>query len=301
MIVFNTVPQLQNWSGYDYIGFWVYNGSSSEMYARTRRMAVSTYVGTSIRMHPGEWTFVAFDIHKYPVGAWDQEYDLDGVKEYAIEFEKNGNASPIAVNSVFYFSSIRGYNYVNGESGENIVERMDEAVGVGAIADATERIANGGYAFDISLAKVDTGVGERSMTKVEYLLNVNDAQINDNFRVNGGNINVMNGPDETMICGLLEGADGAIGTSYNILPKIAVGIYDNFMRGDIFAAKKYQDKLNSVIDIVFGKNLAYWKAIMSIMGYDMGYTVEPQIIPDEHEYSEMEKRLKEIGLEDLIA
>lgn len=184
MIVFNTVPQLQNWSGYDYIGFWVYNGSSSEMYARTRRMAVATYVGTSIRMHPGEWTFVAFDIHKYPVGAWDQEYDLDGVKEYAIEFEKNGNASPIAVNSVFYFSNIRGYNYVNGESGENIVERMDEAVGVGAIADATERIANGGYAFDISLAKVDTGVGERSMTKVEYLLNVNDAQINDNFRRN---------------------------------------------------------------------------------------------------------------------
>ena len=184
MIVFNTVPQLQNWSGYDYIGFWVYNGSASEMYARTRRMAVSTYVGTSVRMHPGEWTFVMFDLHKYPVGAWDQVYDLDGVKEYAIEFEKNGNSSAIAVDSVFYFSSIRGYKYVNGASEENVVERMDEVVGVGAIADATERIAGGGYAFDVSLEKVNTGDGERSMTKVEYLLNVKDAAVNDNFRRN---------------------------------------------------------------------------------------------------------------------
>ena len=148
--------------------------------------------------------------------------------------------------------------------------------------------------FAERLMQVKNVIGLK-MTRPDYY------QFGKITRVNGGNINVMNGPDETMICGLLEGADGAIGTSYNILPKIAVGIYDNFMRGDIFAAKKYQDKLNSVIDIVFGKNLAYWKAIMSIMGYDMGYTVEPQIIPDEHEYSEMEKRLKEIGLEDLIA
>ena len=184
LIVFNTVPQLQNWSGYDYIGFWVYNGSASEMYARTRRMAVQMYVGTSVRMHPGEWTFVMFDLHKYPVGAWDQVYDLDGVKEYAIEFEKNGNSSAIAVDSVFYFSSIRGYKYVNGAREENVVERMDEVVGVGAIADATERIAGGGYAFDVSLEKVNTGDGEGPMTKVEYLLNVKDAAVNDNFRRN---------------------------------------------------------------------------------------------------------------------
>lgn len=182
LIVFDTVPQLQNWSGYDYIGFWVYNGSVSELYARTRRMAVSTYVGTSIRMHPGEWTFVVFDLHKYPVGAWDKVYDLDDVQAYAVEIEKNGNSPVIAVDSVLYFTNIRGYKYVNGESQENIVERMDEVVGVGAIADATERIANGGYAFDVSTESVDTGDGERTMTKVEYLLNV--ATISDAFRRN---------------------------------------------------------------------------------------------------------------------
>lgn len=119
-------------------------------------------------------------------------------------------------------------------------------------------------------------------------------------KVNGGNINILNGPDETMICGLSVGADGAIGTSYNILPKVAVGIYENFMSGNIFEAMKCQNQLNSVIDIVFGKNLAYWKAIMSIMGYDMGYTVEPQKIPDKQECAAMARRLKEIGLDGLI-
>ena len=119
-------------------------------------------------------------------------------------------------------------------------------------------------------------------------------------QLNGGNINVLNGPDETMICGLSVGADGAVGTTYNILPKIAVGIYENFKQGNIFAAMEYQRKMNSVIDIVFGKSFAYWKAIMSIMGFDMGYTVEPQRIPNDKECMQIEKKLNEIGFNSLI-
>ena len=147
--------------------------------------------------------------------------------------------------------------------------------------------------FAERLMRVKNVIGLK-MTRPDYY------QFGKIARVNGGNINILNGPDETMICGLSVGADGAIGTSYNILPKVAVGIYENFMRGDIFAAMKCQENLNTVIDIVFGKNLAYWKAIMSIMGYDMGYTLEPQIVPGRGEYVEMEQRLKEIGLETLI-
>lgn len=133
------------------------------------------------------------------------------------------------------------------------------------------------------------------MTRPDYY------QFSKIAKVNNGNINILNGPDETMVCGLSVGADGAIGTSYNILPKVAVKIYNNFMQNNIFAAMKYQNQLNSVIDIVFGKNLAYWKAIMSIMGFDMGYTIEPQRIPDAEEYRELEQRLKDIDFEQLIA
>ncbi|MDR2687437.1 MAG: dihydrodipicolinate synthase family protein, partial [Oscillospiraceae bacterium] len=34
----------------------------------------------------------------------------------------------------------------------------------------------------------------------------------------GGDINVINGPDETLLCGLCMGADGGIGSTYNVMP-----------------------------------------------------------------------------------
>ncbi|NJD03762.1 MAG: N-acetylneuraminate lyase, partial [Ruminiclostridium sp.] len=40
--------------------------------------------------------------------------------------------------------------------------------------------------------------------------------------LNEGNINVINGPDETLLCGLVMGADGGIGATYNPMPKVFV-------------------------------------------------------------------------------
>ena len=114
-------------------------------------------------------------------------------------------------------------------------------------------------------------------------------------RLNGGNINVLNGPDEMMICGLSCGADGAVGSTYNILPKTAVSLYDNFTAGNISAAMDRQAKLNRFIDIVVGKSMAWWKAVLSIWGYDMGHTVEPRHIPDAGELKILEKKLADVG------
>lgn len=113
----------------------------------------------------------------------------------------------------------------------------------------------------------------------------------------GDRLNILNGPDETMICGLISGADGAIGTSYNYMPKNAAGIYDSFMRGDIVAAREYQRKLNLYINENFGKsNIARWKASMTAIGFDMGYTVFPCHMPDECEIKDFTEKLKKIGL-----
>lgn len=62
--------------------------------------------------------------------------------------------------------------------------------------------------------------------------------------VNGGNINILNGPDECMLSGLVMGADGAVGTTYNLLPRTAVQIYENFKKGDVKEALKYQHNLH---------------------------------------------------------
>ena len=48
--------------------------------------------------------------------------------------------------------------------------------------------------------------------------------------VNGGDINIINGPDEMLICGLIMGAQGCIGSTYNVMPEWFVAEYDAAMQ-----------------------------------------------------------------------
>ena len=113
--------------------------------------------------------------------------------------------------------------------------------------------------------------------------------------VNNGNINILNGPDECMLAGLIMGADGAIGTTYNLMPKTACAIYDNFMSGNIKEAQAHQHKLNRFIDTIVGNNLAVWKSILTVMGIDSGYTIAPAIMPTDEKVKELIKRLESFG------
>ena len=86
---------------------------------------------------------------------------------------------------------------------------------------------------------------------------------------------LLNGPDESLLAGLVMGADGGIGTSYNILPGTVAEIYNSFAAGDTAKALAAQKKLNHLIASVAGMNIGHWKAFMEIMGFDMGHTVAP--------------------------
>jgi dihydrodipicolinate synthase/N-acetylneuraminate lyase len=70
-----------------------------------------------------------------------------------------------------------------------------------------------------------------------------------------------------MLSSLAIGADGAIGTSYNIVPKLAVKVYDCFMSGDMKTALVYQNKLNAFIKVVLefagNRGYGYWKACLT--------------------------------------
>ena len=98
-------------------------------------------------------------------------------------------------------------------------------------------------------------------------------------QIDGGRLNNLNGPDEMMLSALVIGADGGIGTTYNIVPKVVVKIYDSFKKGDLKTALEYQNKLNNFIQLMLGfvngRGLGYWKASLSLLGYDMGHTVFP--------------------------
>ena len=94
--------------------------------------------------------------------------------------------------------------------------------------------------------------------------------------LNGGDINVINGPDETLLCGLVMGADGGIGATYNPMPKVFVKIYESFMSGNIVAAQEAQFKANKVIKILIRHGVLNGvKDMLEMIGIDMGYCTYP--------------------------
>lgn len=147
------------------------------------------------------------------------------------------------------------------------------------------------YSFAKELSEIDNVAGLK-ITIPDYF---KFALVN---QIDGGRLNNLNGPDEMMLSSLAIGADGAIGTSYNIVPKLAVKVYDCFVSGDMKTALVYQNKLNAFIKVVLefagNRGYGYWKACLTLLGYDMGYTVFPTTPVSEKDLAELKQKLTEI-------
>lgn len=111
-----------------------------------------------------------------------------------------------------------------------------------------------------------------------------------------GTVNVLNGPDECLLCGLSMGADGGIGGTYNVMPKLFRTIYDRFMDGDLAGAQAAQFKANRLIEVIirFGVQ-ASLKEILGRLGFDCGYCVYPQKRLDADEKAQLFAALDELN------
>ena len=95
-------------------------------------------------------------------------------------------------------------------------------------------------------------------------------------KLDNGNINVINGPDETCLLGLMMGADGAIGSTYNNMPRTFVALYNAFMAGDIETALKLQYQADDAIAAYLKYNvIACVKAELTRKGFDVGEPNHP--------------------------
>lgn len=112
----------------------------------------------------------------------------------------------------------------------------------------------------------------------------------------GGNINVINGPDESLLCGLTMGADGGIGATYNVMPKVFMEIYNSFCAGDLAAAQQAQYRANKLIALLlkFGVVCSV-KDILQMLGYDCGCQVYPQKRFSQDEQAAFRAALKELN------
>lgn len=70
------------------------------------------------------------------------------------------------------------------------------------------------------------------------------------FRLEKPDISIYNGFDEVLIAGLSMGASGGIGSTYNIIPEIIIGIYEKFLQGKLDEARLLQDKACRIINVL---------------------------------------------------
>ena len=143
------------------------------------------------------------------------------------------------------------------------------------------------------LLEVDNIIGLKFTLPNYYLLG-------EIKKINGGNINVINGPDEMLICGLTMGADGGIGSTYNLMPERYVALYDAFNRGDIAKAREIQYGINSIIKVLltYGNNMNIvqnLKSAFGIMGFDMGVCQYPTLPYNKEETEGLKVALEKAG------
>jgi N-acetylneuraminate lyase len=111
-----------------------------------------------------------------------------------------------------------------------------------------------------------------------------------------GTLNVFSGPDQLFAPMLTVGVDGAIGTTYNLLPRHFCRIYEAFQRGDVDEARRLQSQANRVIDaFIRHGGLPAVKEMMRMLGYDCGYCRRPFRRLSEDEVAALRADLDRIG------
>ena len=95
--------------------------------------------------------------------------------------------------------------------------------------------------------------------------------------ISGGKLNALTGPDEMCVAGLVMGSDGAIGATYNIMPRLFVGLYRAFHSGNVQAAMLAQKRANRVISLLVRWGvISALKAILGWRGTPVGPPRPPQ-------------------------
>lgn len=144
----------------------------------------------------------------------------------------------------------------------------------------------------------------KRMMKIENVVGIKDTRRNyyqmwQAKQINAGDINVINGPDEMLICGLSMGADGGIGSTYNIIPEKFVSLYKKFTAGDITGAQQMQTEINKIVEVLIkhGINgvINSVKCSLSLSGYNVGNAAYPARIYTDQQKAALKADMEKAG------
>lgn len=120
--------------------------------------------------------------------------------------------------------------------------------------------------FSLSEDVLDELTTHKNLAGVKFTSS--DFFLLERIKTNHPDLVVWNGFDEMLCAGLIMGADGAIGSTYNCMALIVHKIYDCFKNGDIDKAQKYQCIVNTVIKAICNNGVfASVKAILEFDGF----------------------------------
>ena len=114
--------------------------------------------------------------------------------------------------------------------------------------------------------------------------------------VAAGKYNLLFGRDEILLSGLALGAQGAVGSTYNLAAPLYHRIFAAFNRGDMANARRDQSRSMAFIDVLNRHGgLAAGKSVMKLIGVDCGPVRLPLRPLSEQDESSLRAELDKIG------
>ena len=125
----------------------------------------------------------------------------------------------------------------------------------------------------------------------------NSMEEQDVIAFGNGRYEILHGHDECLLTGLMLGAKGGIGTSYNLTSFLYTKLIDAFESGDIEQAKRLQLEANRFIHVMCDTPsvIAGIKAMLKIYGVDCGPCRLPLRNLTVDEMKDLEKKMMEFS------
>lgn len=114
-------------------------------------------------------------------------------------------------------------------------------------------------------------------------------------QIGEGKLDILYGRDESLICGLVLGAKGGVGSTYNFMPGLYNSIIMNFNKGLLDEANELQLIAMRVIQLyVKYGGVSVGKVIMNKLGLDLGNPRLPIQCLNEHQEKILVKELDDL-------
>ena len=231
-------------------GFYV-NGSTAEAFLLSREER-DNILSAVVEANAGRRKVICH------VGA----ISTDEAIHYARHAEQAG-ADAVSAISPFYYKF----------SDREIIRYYNDIMGATALPMFVYNFPNFS-GFSLTAEILDELARNKNLAGVKFTSS--DMFLIEQIKTSHPELAVWNGFDEMLASGLMAGADGGIGSTYNCMPKLAHQVYDAFVSGDITGAQAKQREMNQVIKVICAHGVfASVKAVLEMEGFQLNGVRRP--------------------------